>query len=81
MHRRSTAKALLKPDESERAIRLGSVFDHAVDVLGNEQAARRWFMEPRAELNGMAPLDACDTEPGRIEVDRVLGRIEHGVFS
>jgi uncharacterized protein (DUF2384 family) len=56
------------------------VFRLAVEVLGNSAAAQRWFQKSRAELSGDTPFEHCDTEPGRIEVERVLGRIADGVY-
>ncbi|MBW1797126.1 MAG: DUF2384 domain-containing protein, partial [Deltaproteobacteria bacterium] len=37
--------------------------------------------EPARALGGKTPLEYADTEPGAQEVDELLGRIEHGVFS
>ena len=63
-----------KPDESERLLRLGSVVTKAADVLEDPVAARRWMTQPKRALGGLTPL-RCR------EVESLLGRIEHGVFS
>jgi len=68
-------------DESERVLRLALLFEKVVDVLGNNDAARRWIKSPKKALAGKAPLDYADTEPGAREVEELLGRIEYGVFS
>lgn len=70
-----------KPDESERLLRVGSVVQKAVDVLEDRLAARRWMTQPKRALGGLTPLRCCDTEVGAREVEALLGRIEHGVFS
>jgi len=70
-----------KPDESERLLRVGSVFQKAMDVLEDKDAARRWMTQPKRALGGLTPLRCCDTEAGAREVEALLGRIEHGVFS
>lgn len=70
-----------KPDESERLLRLGSVMQKAVDVFENKVSARRWMTEPKIAFGGLTPLRCCDTEMGAREVEMLLGRIEHGVFS
>jgi putative toxin-antitoxin system antitoxin component (TIGR02293 family) len=67
--------------ESERLLRIEILFDKAVDVLGDVEAARAWIKTPVKALAGETPLDYCDTEPGAREVGNLLGRIEHGVFS
>ncbi len=70
-----------KPDESERLLRIGSVWSKTVDVLEAPAAARRWITQPKRALGGLSPLRCCDTEIGAREVESLLGRIEHGVFS
>ena len=71
----------LQTDESDRLLRIGALFDRAVEVLGGEEAANTWLKSPRAALGSRSPLENADTEPGAREVEDLLGRIEHGVFS
>lgn len=80
LHRRKEDGRLL-PEESERVFRIACVFDKAVDVLGGLDAARKWFRTPLRALAGKTPIEYCDMEIGLREVELVLGRIEHGVFS
>jgi putative toxin-antitoxin system antitoxin component (TIGR02293 family) len=70
-----------KPDESERILRVGSVLSNAVSVLVEKEAAARWMTHPKRALSGLTPLRCCDTEFGAREVDKLLLRIAHGVFS
>lgn len=74
-------RTVFKPDESERILRLGSLFQRAVEVLGSAEAARAWFRSPQHAFAGVAPLDYADTELGAREVEYLLGRLEHGVFT
>ena len=67
-------------DESERVLRIGSLFDKAVAVLGDENQARHWLKSPQRGLDGRTPLEYADTEPGAREVEDLLGRLEYGVF-
>jgi putative toxin-antitoxin system antitoxin component (TIGR02293 family) len=69
-----------KPDESERILRVGSVFQNAIKVIVEKDAAARWMTEPKRALSGLTPLRCCDTEFGAREVDKLLTRIAHGVF-
>ena len=71
----------LSKEESDRLMRLRRVYDEARRLLGNGPAAAEWFKEPQIALAGSSPLELCDTEPGAREVERLLGRIEHGVFA
>lgn len=71
----------LNRNESERLYRVGHLFKRAITVLGSEEAARNWLKTPKKALGDQVPLDYADTEIGAREVDDLLGRIEHGVFS
>lgn len=77
--RRKTGR--FKPGESERLLRLARLFERAEEVLGSPERARTWMKEPLPVLGGQTPLSYADTEPGAREVERILGRIAHGVFS
>lgn len=63
------------------AHRLAWALARAADVLGSEVAARRWLESPLTALGGRTPLDALATAQGERDVGRVLGRLEHGVYS
>ena len=80
LHRRKKA-GRLDSQESERVIRLTRLFTRAEAVLGSQDAARHWLKTPARALGGETPLSYSDTEIGAREVEDLLGRIEHGVFS
>lgn len=69
------------PDESERVLRIARLYERAAVVLGGEERAQRWLKQPKRALGGRDPLHYADTEPGAREVEDLLGRLEHGVFS
>lgn len=81
LERRLKAGARLKPDESERVARLMRIISRATSVLENEGHAREWLKRPLRELGGLTPLQMAATEPGAREVERILGRLEHGIFA
>lgn len=81
LERRLKARARLKPDESERVARLMRIISLSTSVLESEASAREWLMHPLRELGGRTPLQMVATEPGAREVERVLGRLEHGIFA
>ncbi|MEP6885836.1 MAG: antitoxin Xre/MbcA/ParS toxin-binding domain-containing protein [Gammaproteobacteria bacterium] len=81
LERRLKSGARLKPDESERIARLMRVVSLATSVLESEDNARRWLKRPLQELGGQSPLQLTATEPGAREVERVLGRLENGIFA
>src|SRR5258706_218900 len=69
-------------DESERLLRIATVFEKAVDLFeGDLVSARRWLSTPKKALGGETPLSFARTEIGGREVEALIGRLEHGVFS
>lgn len=79
--RRKQLGERLKPDESERLLRLARLQIRAVEVLSGPEKARRWLFSPNRALGERTPFEFSSTEPGAREVERLLGRIENGVFS
>jgi putative toxin-antitoxin system antitoxin component (TIGR02293 family) len=71
----------LEPDESDRVVRLARIGAMAAYVLGSEQKASAWLHERNRALGGIVPLDIMDTDIGIRQVEELLGRIEHGVYS
>lgn len=71
----------LRTDESERILRIGLLVDRAEEVLNGRAEAREWLLRPCEALGGVSPLLYASTEPGAREVERLLGRLEEGVFS
>ena len=71
----------LTPDEGEHVLRLAALLDRAVQVFDDEADAADWLRTPNLALGGVAPLALADTELGAREVDDLLGRLEHGVYS
>jgi len=69
----------LRPDESERVLRLLTVVRHAEEVMSSTKEARQWMQEPNFALGNETPLQFCDTGPGARRVDQLLGQIEHGI--
>jgi len=60
---------------------IASLFDRAVEILGDKNRAILWFKGAKKGLGGQTPLEFADTEPGAREVEALLGRLEHGVYS
>ncbi len=79
---RRKAVGRLLPEESERLFRISTVFEAAVELFeGDVAAAIAWLMAPKKVLGGEAPLAYARTELGAREVESLIGRLEHGVFS
>jgi putative toxin-antitoxin system antitoxin component (TIGR02293 family) len=81
LHRRKE-EGRLQPDESDRLVRLSRVWGRSVELFeGDAAEARHWLGSPRAALGGQTPLALSCTEVGAREVESLIGRLEHGVFS
>lgn len=66
--------------ESERIVRL----EHTVDLAraffdGDERAARDWLLMESPALRGVPPLQVAAKEVGAREVEKLLGRLAHGI--
>lgn len=80
LHRRKAAGNLDRA-ESDRLVRYARLLSRASAALSGTAAARSWLAEPAVAFHGECPLDFADTEVGAREVEALLGRLEHGVFS
>ena len=80
LHRRKKT-GVLDRTESDRLVRYARLLSHATAALGGLDGARSWLVAPAIAFHGECPLDYADTEIGAREVDALLGRLEHGVFS
>ena len=78
--RRTSGK--FAPEESERLLRISNIFEQAVELFeGDVVAAVKWLTTPKRALNSQPPLVYSRTEVGAREVENLIGRLEHGVFS
>ena len=66
--------------ESEKVLRIARLYDKALEVFEDEEAAEKWLKEPARGLGGVIPLEYAKTKLGAQEIEKLLIRIEHGVF-
>jgi putative toxin-antitoxin system antitoxin component (TIGR02293 family) len=79
---RRRAAGRLEPDESERLLRVAILFEKCVDLFeGDVKAAVNWLTSAKKALNGQAPVLYARTELGAREVENLIGRLDHGIFS
>jgi putative toxin-antitoxin system antitoxin component (TIGR02293 family) len=48
---------------------------------GDCDATTKWLTTSQAALGGGVPLDVARSEIGARQVERLVGRLEHGVFA
>lgn len=79
---RRKSSGRLSPDESERLLRVSSIFERAVALFeGNVDETLDWLTQPKKALGDKVPLDYSRSELGAREVENLIGRLEHGVFT
>jgi putative toxin-antitoxin system antitoxin component (TIGR02293 family) len=75
-------KGFLLAQESDRVIRFAKLFDQANILLqGDKNATLTWLKSPLEILSGESPLEHAQTELGTRDVEDLIGRIRHGIFS
>ena len=80
LHRLKTDKRISQ-DASERLLLLENLLQHALDTFeGKAATVLGWLRAPLRELDHQTPWQTLDTVTGYQLVDRVLGRIDHGIF-
>ncbi len=72
----------LTPTESDRLVSVTRLLSLATDLFsGDRNKAIRWFLAPSPALGNASPLEMAVTVTGSREVENLIGRLEHGVFS
>lgn len=57
------------------------LISYAVKVLGCSKKAHSWLYKPNKAMGNTVPQAIMHTEEGRKEIEEILGRIEHGIYS
>lgn len=78
--RRKQQKKLAR-EESDRLYRIARLVVKATAVLGTQEKSRAWLKKPNRALGNAVPLELAATDAGATEIEKVLDRIHHGVFS
>lgn len=70
----------LEPEESDRLLRLSRILARAVELFeGDNDAAAQWLTQPQKALGGQTALRFAATDAGALEVEHLIGRLEHGI--
>jgi len=78
---RRKAEGYLKPDEADRLLRIGRIFEEATRVLGDAGRAAGWLSDPSPMFYDAPPLSFLDSDGGTQAVIEELGRIDYGLFA
>jgi putative toxin-antitoxin system antitoxin component (TIGR02293 family) len=72
---------LLDSNATDRLIRLASVTEQAIEVLGSKEAAEQWLSQPAIGLDQRRPIDLLQSSEGTELVKTLLTRMDYGVYS
>ncbi len=81
LQRKRSARGTLSPEESDRLARVARVIARAEEALGDPDAGHQWLGRGNRALEGQRPITLLDSDAGTRAVERILGRIEHGIVS
>lgn len=81
LSRARAGDATLDPIASDRLYRAVRLVALAAEVLEAPEAALRWLKRAQIGLGGAMPMELMTTDAGSAEVEKLLLRIEHGVYS
>jgi putative toxin-antitoxin system antitoxin component (TIGR02293 family) len=81
-HRKQKRDALLTGHESDALARHAGLLNRAIVAFdGDEEAARQWLNCPQIGLGGAVPVECAQTSFGFREAEKLLTRIDHGVYA
>lgn len=72
----------LSQSESDRLVSVVRLLSQTAELFEHDQEkANHWLNAPNRGLGGHTPLQMAQTETGSREVEKLIGRLENGVFS
>ncbi|HMO44715.1 MAG TPA: DUF2384 domain-containing protein [Rubrivivax sp.] len=81
LSRARAANGRLDRVASDRLFRVARIAALSIEVLESVQPALHWLKRPQVGLGGKVPLSMLASDAGRDQVEKLLLRIEHGVYS
>lgn len=81
LSRARAAHRRLDPVASDRLFRVARIGALAMEVLEDKRHAISWLKRPQIGLGGRIPLLLLTTDVGREQVEKLLLRIEHSVYT
>ena len=71
----------LSTEQSSRAWQFAEILAQAISVLGDQETAENWMLEPAFGLDNRRPIDLLSTTAGAEAVENYLTRLEYGVYT
>lgn len=76
---RRLKSGVLNEVESDRVVRYAQLLALATELFEDREAAAGWLKTPAPALGNETPLVHAKTEIGARNVERLIGRLEHGI--
>jgi putative toxin-antitoxin system antitoxin component (TIGR02293 family) len=80
-NRRLAKGEALKPAEADGIARLLRITELATKIFRDAEFARKFLSLPNPALKDRIPIELAQTDAGAREVEAILTRIAHGVYS
>jgi putative toxin-antitoxin system antitoxin component (TIGR02293 family) len=80
-HRKKAARARLGQFESDMLARYATLLKHGTEVFEDAAAAGEWLRTAQVGLGGQVPIQLAQTTQGYQEVEKLLTRIDYGVYA
>lgn len=80
MRLKAEPKKRLNIEQSGWVWRFAELFAKAEDVLGSNERAAEWMLEPAMALDNRRPIELLTTPVGSRLVDDVIERMRYGVY-
>lgn len=71
----------LSVEQSSRTWRFAEILAQATEILGDQETAEQWMLNPAMALDGRRPIDLLSTAAGGEAVQDHLTRMDYGVYT
>jgi len=78
---RYTEGTLLKPEVTERLLRLIHLYDQGYDLFNTKEDFQVWMRSANWSLGRITPMSLIDTSFGIDMIETIIVRLAHGVYS
>ena len=73
--------AKFNQEVSNKILALADIYSYGYDVFQDTERFNGWMFSENGALGGRVPFEMLNTYYGRLSVNNIIGRIEHGVYS
>lgn len=78
---KSDRSRILNTEQSSRTWNFARILAKATSVLGSQEEAEKWMIQPAIGLDNRRPIDLMSTAAGTDLVQEFLERLDYGVYA